>query len=768
MYDRAERSKGGQEHDELTSAASTLVEETPVRRSAMVVGRADDPYEREADRVAAEVTQRLGSESTAMRSGGGASGGGGDALGGIAVSPDIEHQIRSSSGRPLDAPVRAPLEQAFGADFGSVRIHDGDGADQLSRSLQAEAFTVGNDIFFQGRNFAPGTPQGHHLLAHELAHVVQQPAGAARSMAPVRRFVDMATFREQTSEGALTRKSTAQKHIESLILQYNMLKGGGQVGGRDQAKDSGIIPDAKLDQAIALVTSMKSTAESWIGGHSVDDGSGGTIEDPNRQRRMAGMKWFIAEAEKRLTLLNQFKTRAVGAQEPVEVDEATGKIMEHYEGSTTSMLERIGFILDASVPTDGDSSEFELEFKIPCDPSGVGFVGGRILLSAERDDGFVKARAEIAVTGGANVGIAELKAGLGGYIEASAAKSDQVMKLISYGMYRRLRESNVPAEVSNFMWGGQVGEYGKKKADQWSLGVENEMWGDKKQLADGVTEDDYFDNTYVETGGIVEGGAKVDLGVAELGVEAQYTEGLRIDKQSLDARKGGAGKANKKSDGFFTKNVASKFGRGAEKRVGRTVRNLNLSVSAEAGPFSGELSLALGFESSGASGQMNKTPLKSLEIGLELGASLPAGQLIGSGVGPYIASIVTAAVDSLRRAAAKGASDTAKDGSSRDAGAVLSAAESLGNGVSQLAKVPTEAFKLEFDTTETAGFEGSVGITAALGFEAGFDPPSKEGTFEVKHTKGYDYKIPKALEVSLTRSRRLVKVSYDGTAWKVS
>ena len=47
-----------------------------------------------------------------------------------------------------------------------------------------------------------------------------------------------------------------------MILQYNMLKGGGQVGGRDQAKDSGIIPDAKLDQAIALVTSMKSTAST--------------------------------------------------------------------------------------------------------------------------------------------------------------------------------------------------------------------------------------------------------------------------------------------------------------------------------------------------------------------------------------------------------------------------------------------------------------------------------------------------------------------------
>ncbi|MEQ1700209.1 MAG: hypothetical protein ABMA25_08865, partial [Ilumatobacteraceae bacterium] len=91
MYDRAERSSEGQETDALTSAAATLVEETPVRRSAMVVGRADDPYEREADRVAAEVTQRLSSQPTARRSGGSS----GDPLGGTAVSPDIERQIRA-------------------------------------------------------------------------------------------------------------------------------------------------------------------------------------------------------------------------------------------------------------------------------------------------------------------------------------------------------------------------------------------------------------------------------------------------------------------------------------------------------------------------------------------------------------------------------------------------------------------------------------------------------------------------------------------------
>ena len=749
--------------DQLQPAPAAAGRSAPA--GGLVVGRADDPYEAAADRAADEVQRRLATPALRRSSPGSA-----DPLGGQAVSSTTERAIRASSGRPIDGEVRAPLEQAFGADFGSVRIHDGGGADRLSRSLQAEAFTVGSDVFFKSGNYAPNDPAGQHLLAHELAHVVQDAGGAARSVAPVRRFMDLATFREQTAESKFTRKSSAQKHIEQLLLQYTALKGGGSVGGREQTKDSGIVPDARLDQAIALVTSMKSTAESWIVAHTVTDDSGSVTEDPDRVRRMAGMKWFITETDKRLTLLAGFKSRATGPQEAVVVDEATGKIKEHYEGSATSMLERIGFLLDASVPTDGDSSEFELEFKIPCDPSGVGFVGGILRMDAERDDGFVKARAEILVTGGANVGIAEIKGGLGGYIESSAKDSAKVMKLVSYGMYRRLRESNVPAEVSNFIWGGQSGDYGQKKADQWSRDVESQMWGDKKDLG-GATEEDYFDNTYVETGGVAEVGAKLDLEVAELGVGAKYTEGLRYDKKSLDARKGGAGKANAKSDGMFTKNVASKFGRGAEKRLGRTMRNLELTAEASAGPFDGSLSLSLGFESSGEHGQMNVTPLKSIEVGLSLGASLPSSQLLGNGFGVFIASVVTATSDALRRAAQRGAAQTEKDRGARDAGAVVSAAESVGVGITQLGQVPAEAFKLSFDTAESAGFESSVGVSADLGFEWGFSPAvkgptSREGSLDLKHTKGYDYKIPKALEVSLTRSRRLLKLSYKDGAWQ--
>ena len=81
------------------------------------------------------------------------------------------------AGRPLDQRAAAEMEAVFGADFRRVRVHADEQADQLSRSLGAAAFTIGEDIFFRARQYNPGSSEGTRLLAHELAHVIQQGAG---------------------------------------------------------------------------------------------------------------------------------------------------------------------------------------------------------------------------------------------------------------------------------------------------------------------------------------------------------------------------------------------------------------------------------------------------------------------------------------------------------------------------------------------------------------------------------------------------------------
>ena len=85
--------------------------------------------------------------------------------------------LRGGGGRPLEPGPRAAFEARFGRGFGDVRVHTDDVLAGRARELGAKAFAVGNDIAFAPGRYAPGTPEGLHLLAHELAHVVQQGRG---------------------------------------------------------------------------------------------------------------------------------------------------------------------------------------------------------------------------------------------------------------------------------------------------------------------------------------------------------------------------------------------------------------------------------------------------------------------------------------------------------------------------------------------------------------------------------------------------------------
>jgi Domain of unknown function (DUF4157) len=78
----------------------------------------------------------------------------------------------ASPGQPLAPAVRADMEHRFDHDFGEVRVHSDTAADRAASSLGASAFTAGHHIAFASGRYAPQTPQGRRLLAHELAHVV--------------------------------------------------------------------------------------------------------------------------------------------------------------------------------------------------------------------------------------------------------------------------------------------------------------------------------------------------------------------------------------------------------------------------------------------------------------------------------------------------------------------------------------------------------------------------------------------------------------------
>jgi uncharacterized protein DUF4157/putative RNase toxin 16 of polymorphic toxin system len=168
-----------------------------IQRKPLTISRSSDALEHEADRVADRVMGGDGhaplsrgaprslnrkcaacaeEETLARRE----SRQGGRAIAG-GFAPPAVHDVLATSGQPLDSAARAFFEPRLGRSFADVRVHADDKAAASARMVGAQAYTVGSHIVFESRRYAPSTPSGRRLLAHELAHVVQQGGGAPQS-----------------------------------------------------------------------------------------------------------------------------------------------------------------------------------------------------------------------------------------------------------------------------------------------------------------------------------------------------------------------------------------------------------------------------------------------------------------------------------------------------------------------------------------------------------------------------------------------------------
>lgn len=160
-------------------------------QAKLAVGPVDDPLEHEADRVAdqvmrmadparvssspalqlqrkcAECEEEQDQQTLQKKSAGGAD---------PQTAPPIVDEVLRSPGEPLDAATRAFFEPRFGHDFSHVRVHTDATAAASARMVDAAAYTVGSDLVFAGGRYAPGANDGRSLLAHELAHTIQQGA----------------------------------------------------------------------------------------------------------------------------------------------------------------------------------------------------------------------------------------------------------------------------------------------------------------------------------------------------------------------------------------------------------------------------------------------------------------------------------------------------------------------------------------------------------------------------------------------------------------
>ena len=159
--------------------------------------------EREADRAGAGASVSPGSRSRASQA--------------VAVpgARAVVDAALSTPGQPVEPVARGLLEKQLGHDFSRVRVHHESAAADSARRLHANAFAVGEHVVFASGRYQPHTPPGRRLLAHELAHVVQQRRDAS---AP-RRFVGGETIGQDDSHTQLAGEMLVQCDFAGPVPQ---------------------------------------------------------------------------------------------------------------------------------------------------------------------------------------------------------------------------------------------------------------------------------------------------------------------------------------------------------------------------------------------------------------------------------------------------------------------------------------------------------------------------------------------------------------------
>ena len=174
-------------NESSTLYAASHIDHLPIQRK-LSIGAVNDPLEHEADAMADKVmrmpeqnfiqrkcahceeeerAQRKPLASFIQKKEAGSNN---------IASDVISNQIHSTqgSGNSMHKSTKSFMENRFGVDFSDVKIHSGNYASQLSKDLNAQAFTVGNNIYFNDGKYQPESNEGKHLLAHELTHTIQQ------------------------------------------------------------------------------------------------------------------------------------------------------------------------------------------------------------------------------------------------------------------------------------------------------------------------------------------------------------------------------------------------------------------------------------------------------------------------------------------------------------------------------------------------------------------------------------------------------------------
>ena len=181
----------------------------------------------------------------------------------------VHKVVGSGGGSSLDGGVRSKMEASLGYDFGGVRVHTGPDASKAATSVQAQAFTVGNDVVFNEGKYNPSSAEGQRTIAHELTHVVQQSQGSVpgESRGNGVKVSDPGDWAEQQAEATADAVMSGGHHAGDGH-DHGSAGGGGAVQTLQDPTIQRVAADAGEQEA----------------GEKDDEDSAQTLHDPTIQR----------------------------------------------------------------------------------------------------------------------------------------------------------------------------------------------------------------------------------------------------------------------------------------------------------------------------------------------------------------------------------------------------------------------------------------------------------------------------------------------------
>lgn len=159
----------------------------------------------------------------------------------------VHRVVGSGGGSALDPGVQQKMESTLGHDFSDVRVHTGSDAAAAAKSVQAQAFTVGNDVVFNEGKYSPSTADGQRTIAHELTHVVQQGKGdvPGESIGGGVKLSDPGDWAERQAEAT----------ADAVMSSGDSHAGhdhAGSAGGRPSVQRDEVAPEEASAQALSI------------------------------------------------------------------------------------------------------------------------------------------------------------------------------------------------------------------------------------------------------------------------------------------------------------------------------------------------------------------------------------------------------------------------------------------------------------------------------------------------------------------------------------